>query len=225
MPEPVVDPEKKDSPPKLIAGKFKTVEEAEEAIKANERKITEQGNRIATLERDMKGKPEPAAAPDDGEESEFASAFLARPKTVLSSFGKKLLKQAVDEAMEQNVVYVETRLAVQEFTSEHPLSKKHAKLFNSFLSETDPNDTIQDRLGKAHKRLEGEISAVAEESKKTADAQRKASAKAAVSPGAEGEGELEAGGEVVEADDEPETPQDYLANRKKQYMDVRGAIV
>lgn len=215
-----------DALPKPLLGKYKTVEEAENAIKAAERKMHDATTRAANAERErdaLKAKP---AAPSHKEESAeekeaVAQALLTDTPKFMREFADGVAQRAVALAKTQTEVYVESRLTIHDFMREHPEVDKHATLFKSFFTDAT-GDTLSERLDNARNAMAESLGNVTTEAKKNADAERKARSKAAASPGADDEGAAGTGTESADADDAPETQESYLASRGAQIAKVKG---
>ncbi len=205
---------------KLIAGKYKTVEEAEAAIKEKDGLIARQGSELGTLRKQTQARattPQADTVDDDADNEKLAQALLTRPKEVLGGIVQGL------KSWTENHAYsvVNQALNMDRFLQAHPLAVKHNKLFKSLVLETDPDLSIEERMGKAHEALEAEIKAVSSEGKKNADAERKARDKtlsAVVTDDTVSDKKKATDDEAVD------TPESYMAERRAQVEKLRATV-
>src|SRR3990167_164394 len=151
---------------KKIAGKFDTLEQAvEEGYTGLEKLVLGQGEKIAALTKVLEAAltADPGAPPreDDRRGGDYnrrpaddnqinPADFIANPSAELDRRDERLLKgvvRIVTDAMAG-------REAVDQFKRENPGLVKHEKLVKAFMRETNPRDSIEDRLKAAGKEAE-----------------------------------------------------------------------
>lgn len=213
--------------PKLIAGKYKTVEEAEAAIREKDALIGRQSQELGSLRKQAQAPHESASRPEadtqavDQENESLAHALLVNPKGTLARFSQQLLEEADRRATAQ----VNVALTIDRFLAQKPLARKHYRLFRSILSDLpmNPEDTLESRLDTAYRGLEGELNAAQTEAKKQSDAERRANSKiqAAV---VEGDSGAESGKKHKADDDEVDTPDSYLAERAAERDKLQSIV-
>ncbi len=219
--KPEGDKPKETVEPKLIAGKYKTVEAAEAALKESERKMHEATQRAATLERELANAKAPATkqgeTPPEAQEEAVAQEMLTRPTSFLKRYGDGVIQQAVAQAQ----LYTETRLAIERFMVKNPEAETNPKLFKAFFQDAE-GDNLEEKLGNALEQMKTHLGAAENKGKKSAEAERKARAKTSASPGAEDEGDAVAAGD--EETDTPETSSSYLKERRKAQAKVKALV-
>lgn len=203
--------------PKLIAGKYKTVEEAENALREKDALIGRQSQELGSLRKQVHTPQAEARQADtqsvDADNEQLAHALLVNPKGVLQN----IVRQMADEMDRRTTLQVNVALTMDRFLASHALAKKHHRLFRAILSEVNlPEDaTLEDRLAEAYKGLEAEISSATAEHTKRKDAERRTNDRiqaAVVEDGGADPGKGKPKGDEAEVD----TPDSYLASRASE---------
>jgi len=168
--------EKKDE--KLIAGKYKTVEEAETAIKEGERKMHEATQDAAYWRRQTQDLLAGSVGDDPTQQgpqvthdvAEYSRKFLENPKAGLDDFGKRI----VGEVVRNVATYLDARDTVQEFITANPAIKENVTLFYAHMDRTDPAErSISRRLGKALESFSADIKIIKDKAKSDEEARLK----------------------------------------------------
>jgi len=206
--------------PKLIAGKFKTVEEAEKALLEQDKLIGRQGTELGQLRKDVEDLRErttstaatrPAADPEIDEEA-ISRDLLANPGTFLREFGRSIYQATVKEAKEEARREVQMQRTVDRFLDKNPEVEKNVRLFNAYLANTDPKAGIEDRLRLAHDSLKADLADAAKVVNDKRSAESRSREKASTTAGAEGDGELE-GAPAPESNETGDPMKSYLSER------------
>lgn len=206
--------------PTLIFGKYKTMAEAEKALKEAETKMHSATGEAAQAKRDLSlaleqgnqraKAPDKTATADD--ESVLAQALLTTPSKVIGDAVRVGYDAAVAQSNLNTMNYVETRLTIKDFVDGHPLTKKHKELFKTTLTDAK-GETLEARLEAAHTSLESILTEARSEGKKNSEAERKAKAKASMVSGTEDEGAVSQGDERDE-EEVDDTQESYLKSRE-----------
>lgn len=206
--------------PKLIAGKYKTVEDAEAALREKDNLIARQGQELGTLRKQTQTRsttPQAEPVDEDADNERLAQALLTNPKRVFTG----IVNSVVSQMRDYTDLAIASTHTMDRFLRNHDLATKHDKLFKSLLLETDIEKTLEERLEDAHTALKGVIERASSEGKKTADAERKAKDRVlntVVSDDVVQE-------KKVDPDDEKvDTPQSYMEERKAQLNRIRAAV-
>jgi len=128
-PAPVVEP------PKLYAGKFKSVEDLEKSYQEAEKKITQTAQEAAELRKKQESAPPPpkTAAEIEKEKADFLERFVKEPQKVIQEFQQR--------ATEQTMTALQAQQAAENWRKENPDIAPHeffvaAESFR--LSQADP---------------------------------------------------------------------------------------
>ena len=172
QPNPGTGPASEGSKPageKLIAGKFKTLEDAvEQGYVGLEKGYHELGEKVTALTRVLEAAltadPNPGppnAAPDRGgyvdpygrnpnpQDGRINPAdFITDPNKILDEREGKLLEKVGRIVTD----VVGNTFAVNEFKSRNPDLVKHEKLVRAYMPDTNPRDSIANRLEEAGKK-------------------------------------------------------------------------
>ena len=153
---------------KLIAGKFKTMEEAvEQGYMGLERKVTENNEKLSAVLKVLEtamAAPDPARANtvdvgqsgSDDNSSQYGRGtdFKVDPAEFLANPGK-VIKQVEDRAygraMKSTAELVANAMVVSEFRGRNSDLKPHEKLVGSFMADTDGRKPLNERLEEAAK--------------------------------------------------------------------------
>ena len=148
--------EEKPAGEKLIAGKYKTIEEGEAAIKESERRMHEATEDAAKWRRIAQESLDSSrgSTDTDQETQNFSEEFLARPKEVLDKWGRRITTGVVSLVTEM----LDQRDQVSRFISKNPDIEENPRLFMAHVAQTDPEDpSYVARLRKAHKTYKEDL--------------------------------------------------------------------
>lgn len=209
---------------KLIAGKYKTIEEAEAGIKAGEQKMHEALGEAAYWKRQTQELLQGGDRASDGgndpqhqqqaNDQTFTRDFLADPKAGLDAYGRKLTERVVTEVSD----YLDRRDAVSQYLNANPDIKENPGLFATHLQNVDPAERgIGRRLKAAHETFKVEVRSIKEravaEEKARVEFESGQKNRAGTSPGVGA-----AGGDkpVITEKEEKDSFASYMGERAKE---------
>lgn len=201
---------------KLIAGRYKSVEEAEKALEEKERMIGRLGDEVGQLRKRVEetaqvGSPRSGGDEGDLDEEAISQEMFKAPGKFLRDFGQGLVHRTLAVVAEQTRREIDIALTVDRFVQKNPLAEKHSRLFRAYLAHTDAKKPVLERLNDALGLLKADLTQAATEQADRKLAERQAREKASTVEGG-GESEVEEkpseepGGETAEFDA-------YLAER------------
>ena len=202
---------------KLLAGKFKNVEELEKGYAEAEKMAHEKSGEAATWRRTSEELLSASELAQGGVKSEdadknaeaFRDTFLENPHAGLSQFGEKLVGTLVTRVGD----YIDGREAVKGFADENPVIKANPRLFAVHMAQADSNLPLSERLAAALGTFKTDLATITktakEEDQRSKDFEDNQKKQAAADDAASGK----PGSKKKEKDDEPDTHESYLRER------------